>query len=157
MRAIAEGKALTFNQEYALEGVWHEFRHAGAVGWKDLNRKAPLLEASMEVINQFCARVSYPSFIRGLGGKAIRVQKVMEKGYGYSRSVSNFNTLLKHMKVSRKAAYRHFQDMIIKTPYEDIHDELVKFVQLRGRYDKKKAERIVEGLLYTKEIFSTLL
>lgn len=75
MKAITEKTALTFNQEYALESVWHEFRHAAAVGWKNVNLKTPVLINSMEVINQFCARLSYPSFIRGLGGKASHAKK----------------------------------------------------------------------------------
>lgn len=157
MKAISEKTALTFNQEYALESVWHEFRHAAAVGWKDVRLKTPLLSGSMEVINQFCARLSYPSFVRSLGGKATHAKKVMEKGYGYGRRVSNFCTLLKQMKVSQKSAYRHFQDMIIKTPYEDIHGELVRFVELRGKYDKKKAEAIVSGLGFLPDAFKALL
>ena len=157
MKAITEKTALTFNQEYALECVWHEFRHAAAVGWKDVRLKTPVLTNSMEVINQFCARQSYPSFIRGLGGKASHVKKVMEKGYGYGRRVSNLCTLLKQMKVSQKSAYRHFQDMIIKSPYEDIHGELVRFVELRGRYDKKNAENIVLSLGFLPDAFKALL
>lgn len=157
MKAISEKTALTFNQEYALESIWHEFRHAAAVGWKDLRLKTTVLTHSMEVINQFCARHSYPNFIRGLGGKAIHAKKVMKKGYGYGQAVSNFNTLLKHMKVSQKAAYKHFQDIIIKSPYEDIHAELVKFVELRGKYDKKAAESIVCRLDYPSNDFKLLL
>lgn len=157
MKAITEKTALTFNQEYALESVWHEFRHAAAVGWKDNRLKTPLLTNSMEVINQFCARLSYPSFIRGLGGKASHAKKIMEKGYGYGRRVSNFCTLLKQMKVSQKSAYRHFQDLIIKSPYEDIHGELIRFVELRGKYDKKKAKDIVCGLGFLPDAFKALL
>lgn len=157
MKAISEKTALTFNQEYALESVWHEFRHAAAVGWKNVNLKTPVLMNSMEVINQFCARLSYPSFIRGLGGKASHAKKIMEKGYGYGRRVSNFCTLLKQMKVSQKSAYRHFQDLIIKSPYEDIHGELIRFVELRGKYDKKKAEDIVRGLGFLPDDFKAIL
>lgn len=157
MKAITEKTALTFNQEYALESVWHEFRHAAAVGWKNVNLKTPVLINSMEVINQFCARLSYPSFIRGIGGKASHAKKIMEKGYGYGRRVSNFCTLLKQMKVSQKSAYRHFQDLIINSPYEDIHGELVRFVELRGKYDKKKAEDIVCGLGFLPDAFKALL
>lgn len=157
MKAITEKTALTFNQEYALESVWHEFRHAAAVGWKNVNLKTPVLINSMEVINQFCARLSYPSFIRGLGGKASHAKKIMEKGYGYGRRVSNFCTLLKQMKVSQKSAYRHFQDLIIKSPYEDIHGELIRFVELKGKYDKKKAEDIVRGLGFLPDDFKAIL
>lgn len=36
------------------------------------------------------------------------------------------------MKVSQKTACRHFEEMTINTPYENIHGELVNFVELRG-------------------------
>ena len=157
MKAISGKTALTFNQEYALESVWHEFRHAAAVGWKDVRLKNKRLASSMEVINQFCARLSYPSFVRSLGGKATHAKKIMEKGYGYGQNVSNFCTLLKRMKVSQKSAYRHFQDVIIKSPYEDIHGELIRFVELRGKYDRKKAEAIVSGLGFLPDAFKALL
>ena len=157
MKAIAEKKPLTFKQEYALESVWHEIRHATAVGWNNVHRKTAELTNAMEVVNQFCARMTYPSFIQGLGGKATHATKVMEKGYGYFQSVSNFNALLKHMKVSKKAAYKHFGDMIIQKPYEDIYGELVKFVEQKGKYNNKNAQDIVKGLKETKEEFKKLL
>ena len=157
MKAIAKKEPLTFKQEYALESVWHEIRHATAFGWKNVHSKTIELTNAMEVINQFCARMSYPSFIRGLGGKATHATKVMEKGYGYSQSISNFNTLLKHMKVSKKAAYKHFGDMIVQKPYEDIYSELVKFVEQKGKYDNKNAQDIVKGLKEAKEEFQKLL
>lgn len=157
MKAIAEKQPLTFNQEYALESIWHEIRHAAAVGWKDNRHATSGLTNAMEVINQFCARMSYPSFIRGLGGKATHTIKVMEKGYGYSQSITNFNTLLKHMKVSKKAAYKHFGDMIIQKPYEDIYGELVKFVEQKGKYDNAAAQKIVKGLGLHKATFQSLL
>ncbi len=157
MKAIAKKEPLTFKQEYALESVWHEIRHATAFGWKNVHSKTIELTNAMEVINQFCARMSYPSFIRGLGGKATHATKVMENGYGYSQSISNFNTLLKHMKVSKKAAYKHFGDMIVQKPYEDIYSELVKFVEQKGKYNNKNAQDIVKGLKEAKEEFQKLL
>jgi len=101
--------------------------------------------------------MSYPSFIRGLGGKATHATKVMEKGYGYSQSITNFSTLLKHIKVSKKAAYKHFSDMIIQKPYEDIYGELVKFVEQKGKYDNTAAQEIVKGLGLDKTTFQTLM
>lgn len=151
--AIAKGEKLTFLQEYSLESVWHEIRHASAVGWKDYRKKEQALIDSMEVINQFCARMSYPSFIRSIGGKASHAKKVMEKGLGYTQGVANFNTLLSEMNVSKKAAYNHFKDIIINTPYEDIHDRLIEFVEVKGKYKKGKAKDIVESLGFLPDSF----
>ena len=155
--AIIENTPLTFHQEYTLESVWHEFRHAAAVGWKKSQNVTEMLTMSMEVINQFCARQSYPSFIKSLGGSASHTSEVIEKGYGYGRAVSNFNTLLKHMGVSPSTAHKHFKDVIINEPYENIHEEIVRFVEAKGKYSKEEAQKIVEGLCETNDEFQGLL
>ena len=54
---------LSFNQEYALECLWHEIRHASALGWKDISNKTAELTNTMELINQFCARKSYKKLV----------------------------------------------------------------------------------------------
>ena len=113
---IAKNKGntvLTFNQKYALESLWHEIKHAQAIGWKDVANKTAELTNSMELINQFCARKSYRSFVRSLGGNVVHEKKIMENGFGYHDNVQNFCFLLKQMKVSPKSAYRHFKNMII--------------------------------------------
>jgi hypothetical protein len=44
--AIKQQTPFTFQQEYALESLWHEILHAGAVGWSDsrIPRKFSILE-----------------------------------------------------------------------------------------------------------------
>lgn len=157
MKAIANGAKLTFMQEYSLESIWHEIRHASAVGWADIRKKTDVLTDSMEVVNQFCARMSYPSFVRSIGGTVSHAKKVMEKGYGYGQAVHNFNTLLSEMKVSKKAAYNHFKDLIVNTPYEDIHEELIRFVVGKGKYKRAKAEELVKSLGFLPEVFRAKL
>lgn len=56
----------------------------------------------METINEFCARVSYPILVQGLGRIAVHRKKIMQRGYGYGFPVSDFNALLKYMDVSPK-------------------------------------------------------
>lgn len=157
-KAISQGVDLTFNQEYALESLWHEIRHAQAIGWGNQGNRTDLRTQSMETINQFCARHSYGHFVRSLGGKAIHTKEVIERGYGYSQIVPNFQGLLKHMNVTQAEAYTYFKNIILKTPYEDIYGEIVKYVQKIGRYDLKTASDIVEKMVTkSTEIFSALL
>lgn len=156
LKAISTGVDLTFKQEYALESLWHEIRHAAAVGWKNLRNKTPVRVTSMEIINQFCARHSYQSFVKSLGGKAVNAKDIIETGYGYKTYVANFRDLLKRLKVTEAKAHGHFKDIILKSNYEDIHDELVKFVQAQGKYDKKTAESLVRGLQLSSKDFDKL-
>ena len=147
LKSISTGAELTFNQEYALESLWHEIRHAAAVGWKDLRNKTELKSRSMETINQFCARHSYSNFVKSLGGKATNAKEIIERGYGYRGWVTNFNKLLGHMGVMQAEAYAYFKDIILKTPYEDIYDEIVRFVQKKGKYSSNVASGIVEKMV----------
>lgn len=158
LRAISTGTELTFNQEYALESLWHEIRHAAAVGWKNVRNKTDMKSSSMETINQFCARHSYSGFVKSLGGKAVNTKEIIERGYGYGSWVKNFQKLLVHMGVTQAEAHSHFRDIILKTPYEDIHEEIVKFVQAKGRYDFNLASDIVEKMVRKNTVsFSNVL
>lgn len=150
LKAISTGVDMTFKQEYALESLWHEIRHAQAVGWKDLKKKTKLKSKTMETINQFCARHSYRDFVKSLGGKAVHAKEIIERGYGYGSFVYNFQTLLKHINVTQAEAHAHFKDIILKTPYEDIQMEIVKFVQAKGKYDIIQAYNIVEDMVDKK-------
>ena len=156
MANIAKNKkdaVLTFNQEYALESLWHEIRHASAFGWKNVANKAGDLMNSMELINQFCARKSYKSFVQSLGGKASHEKKIMEKGYGYAISVQNFCFLLKKMDISQKNTYKYFKDIIVTKPYEEIKSELIKFVTDKGKIKMEEAKELVKDLSSQPKMF----
>lgn len=157
LKAISTGVDMTFKQEYALESLWHEIRHAQAVGWKNLRNKTDLRSRSMETINQFCARHSYRDFVKSLGGKAVNAKEIIERGYGYGRFVSNFQNLLKHINVTQAEAHAHFKDIILKTPYEEIHEEIVKFVQAKSKYDLKTAKELVKNLRMSSSEFAETL
>ena len=155
--AIANNTPFTFKQEYSLECLWHEIRHAGAVGWKEANNKTSVNTASMEVINQFCARKSYMQFVRSIGGKATHKKTIMNDGFGYTDEVKNFCTLLKKIGIGQGVAYKHFYKMIMTTDYEEIHNRLVDFIKTRGKYTTEIANSIVYWLSYNPSIFEESL
>ena len=157
MKAIAANKPLTFNQEYAIESIWHEIRHAGAVGWKNgMKKHASEIRDTMECINQFCARRSYGKFLNAIGGSATQKKAIINGGYGYSRLVNNFEALLKHCNVSSSEAYAHFNRLIMVEPYEDIFDYVVQFFVGKG-VEKKKAEMLVNSFRLTESTFAKTL
>ncbi|MBD0822631.1 hypothetical protein [Aestuariibaculum marinum] len=133
--AIKNGQALTFDQEYALESMWHEMRHSGAKGWSGINASTPNRTISMEIINQFCARHTYNDFIESLGGKAVNQTAVIERGYGYSTYIDNFRNTLKHYKIKESDALSHFRNLIQETHYEKIHEEMVNYFKGKGIKD----------------------
>lgn len=157
LKAITTGVDMTFKEEYALESLWHEIRHASAVGWGSLRNKTPMRVISMETINQFCARHSYQSFVKSLGGKAVNTKSIIENGYGYKTYVTNFRNMLGRLNAPEKKAFEYFKDRILKLSYEDIHVEIVKFVQAQGKYDLKTAEQLVRGIQLSSKDFDKLL
>ena len=80
---------LSFNEEYALETLWHEINH------NRVKRYVPLLKDSpqmliMETINQLVSRHTYDEFLKKLGAEARHKAEILEKGYGYALMVKNF-------------------------------------------------------------------
>ncbi|MBR3286953.1 MAG: hypothetical protein IKI72_03940 [Bacteroidales bacterium] len=157
MKAIAEKRKLTFNEEYALESLWHEIRHAAARGWEQSDHKTPDLSMVMETVNQFCARRSYGQFVRAVGGKPSNLKSVIENGYGYRRWVRNFEQILRHCNISASSAHGYFRDRIISTPYEEIKEEVTEFLIKRGGLKRAAAEQLLTGLRLPPSIFDKLL
>lgn len=99
---IKIGNKLTFNQEYAMESLWHEILHAKT---KTQPVKLNSIEVrNMETVNQFVARHTYHTFIEKLGGKANNQQDILEKGYGYSSWIDSFRNDLKSKNISEQKA-----------------------------------------------------
>jgi hypothetical protein len=156
MKAIAANKRLTFNQEYAIESLWHEIRHAGAIGWKDIRKQTEELTTAMECINQFCARRSYGKFLHAIGGSVSHKKEIIKSGYGYNKVVRHFEEMLAALSVSSSEAYAHFSKMIMVEPYENIFGNIVQFLVGKG-VDKKKAEMLVTTLRRSDDVFGKVL
>lgn len=156
MKSIAAQIPLSFNQEYAIESLWHEIRHAGAIGWKDIRKQTENLTAAMECINQFCARRSYGKFLRAIGGIVSHRKEIIKNGYGYNRSVRHFEEMLAALNISSSEAYAHFSKMIMVEPYENIFGNIVQFLVGKG-VDKQKAEMLIKTLRHSDDMFGKVL
>ena len=81
----------------------------------------------------------------------------MNDGFGYTNEVKNFCTLLKKIGVGQGVAYKHFKDMIMRVPYENIQGELINFITSNGKYDLKDVENIVSAIRFDSTKFKTCL
>ncbi|OJV50524.1 MAG: hypothetical protein BGO31_14270 [Bacteroidetes bacterium 43-16] len=107
IKAIRDGEKMTFNQEYAMESLWHEILHART---KSKPQKLTNLQReNMETVNQFVARHTYDQFIELLGGKSIHKAEVLEKGYGYGSWIKNFRAKLAKAGISESDALKFLQ------------------------------------------------
>lgn len=131
-QAIRGGKSLSFNQEYAMESLWHETLHAKALGWKDRSLRNDRTIMHMETINQFVARHTYPQFIESFAGKASNQKQIIEKGYGYGGYVDNFRELLKYHKIKESEMVDAISDKLFNEPYENVGASTIKFLESKG-------------------------
>jgi hypothetical protein len=126
LAAIKSGKKMTFNQEYSFESLWHEILHAKtktppkqltAIGTKN-----------METINQFCARHTYPDFMKKFGGKAIHQKEILENGYGYKGWITEFRGTLKNLKIDEKKAVKDLMPFLMQD-YSTIGSKVNKYLK----------------------------
>jgi len=140
---IRNRKPLTFNEEYAIENLWHEILHCKANGWWDYNLANDSTKAAMETINQFIARNTYDDFLHRLGGKAAHKNKIIKNGYGYENYLNNFYEILRNYNISRNDTFTFFKDKILTSKYEDIEKILVNYLK---ENEVENAEKLVKNL-----------
>lgn len=128
LRTISKKERLSFNQEYAMESLWHEIRHLGALGQTVQRDLTPFEILTMETLNQFCARHSYDRFIKQLSGVAVNQKEILEAGYGYKTELTNFNNLLSKYNIDPHKTAKHFHNKIQETPYEQLYFLLNAFL-----------------------------
>lgn len=88
---------LTFNQEYALESLWHEVMHHRQIVTQvfDIPVHKGLL---MEVMNQWVSRRTYDKMLDVLGGFTPKWRHTVKvQGYGYPSYIRRFDKLLKKL------------------------------------------------------------
>jgi hypothetical protein len=124
--AIKNGKELTFNQEYAMESMWHEILHAKTLA--PPTKLSSYQVEKMETVNQFVARHTYNEFIEAFGGKASNKQDILENGLGYRTWVKNFRTRLQELGIPEQKAVRDLMP-ILMDDYAKLASRLEKYLQ----------------------------
>lgn len=138
LAAIKKGEPLTFNQEYSVESLWHEIMHAKTKTKRSLMSSRQI--ASMETVNQFCARHTYDKFLEKLGGKATNKDKILSDGYGYYTEVKNFRQKLKDYGITEKKALDTLMPKLL-TDYSTIQGETDKFFKANEKPPKAKKKQ----------------
>lgn len=151
--AMRDSKSLTFNQEYAMESLWHETLHAKARGWGDRSLRTERTVRSMETVNQFCARHSYPQLIERMGGKASNQKEVLEQGYGYGSYVDNFRAMLKHHGIDEAQTQKDLMPKLLSEPYETVGDMTAEYLKGKG---VRNAEKLMDALSQTPRQYEKL-
>lgn len=121
IKKIPRGEALTFNEEYSIESMWHEMGHTRSKGWVETT---DFTDAVMETLNQFVARHTYPEFMKRLGGTPAHHQAIIENGHGYRYRVRNFRLLLSHLGVDEQVALGLLREDAVETDWNALPDAI---------------------------------
>lgn len=124
LAAIKNGTKMTFNQEYSFESMWHEILHAKTKTTP--YRLSQVGIKNMEVVNQFCARHTYPDFISKFGGKAIHQNEILDNGYGYKSWIEDFRFKLRTYEIDEKAAVKELMPSLLND-YSSIGKKVNEF------------------------------
>jgi hypothetical protein len=87
---------ISFNEEYALETLWHEMMHTRALH-TDFPSKNVMV--ATEGIHQWLSRRSYQQLLTKFDVKPIHQDSIIRNGLAYQNEVDNFNALLSILAV----------------------------------------------------------
>lgn len=130
LAAIKSGKTMTFNQEYAFESLWHEILHAKTK--TSPQRLTSIGTKNMETINQFCARHTYPDFMKKLGGTAVHQNEILENGYGYKGWITDFRGTLKKLNIDEKKAAKDLMPFLM-TDYSSVGRKTSEYLKANAK------------------------
>ena len=154
LTAIAKGEKLTFNQEYAIEGAWHEILHANSKWWSNKANRTAGNIAIVETINQMYARKSYPTFLKALRGTATNFEAIAIHGHGYPTEVLNMRSILDGYSINHDDFYKFANGLIKNVHYDKHAEKLVKWLESKG---VKNALELSESLTVSYDKFKILI
>jgi hypothetical protein len=151
---IRDGKTLTFKEEYAIEGLWHEMMHANST-WDGYFKRLSLTQTTaMEAIHQFVARRTYSGFLSQLGGKAMHQDAIIKSGAAYANEIRNLMRVFDKYDIKTDGAFKFFEKKILTDEGKSIEGTLIKFLS-----DKKvkKAKECVQNLSFHRSKYAMFL
>lgn len=133
---LAEGRSLTWEEEYACESLWHEITH-------NRQKRSSLGDVGlryMETVTQWTARRTYHQMLESLGGKAEHQADIKKNGLGYGSWIRNFDRLLEALGVDEAVVLPAMKDMIVNLRMDEYGQALVDFLSKESGV-KKSAVR----------------
>ena len=126
LSSLRSGTALTFDQEYAIEALWHEILHARSATPPRKLKDYQVRE--METLNQFVARHTYSELLGLFGVSPVHVEAILEKGYGYKEWVANFRAKLKSLGIAEEQAVADLTPALMDD-YEEIYGKVNAYLK----------------------------
>jgi hypothetical protein len=146
LRRLGAGEPLTFNQEYAVESLWHEVNHNRQVlGVRP--GKGNVRHALMETVNQWVSRRSYQEAFDALGGYVPQRQaQVIASGYGYGDLLKRMGRLTETLGIKDSAIFDDVYEMLKTVKRFDYMDPLSNILARASGKDMSEVTRVLEVL-----------
>jgi len=160
MTKIKAGLHLSFEEEYAIESLWHEVCHNRATQYRvrpDARGPAGDIRVCMEALNQLVARHTYPSFMVKLGGTATRFEEILANGYGYSTWVRNLRRLIAWLGVGEQGLVPEFEKILFEKSYSRVKANLSVVLAERSGKERSVVEAVLGRLYLAEEEFAAVL
>jgi SPP1 gp7 family putative phage head morphogenesis protein len=153
---LAAGKALDWNEEYAIESLWHEIIHNRQIP-RHVGKTFTLKKQVMETVTQWTARRTYPDFLRSLGGNAAHLESIKQDGLGYAPIIKNFNKLIGVLKIDEAVLLQEMTRLIDTVPMDEYVVELTKFISKQSGHKKSAVVQALKATRGTEETFEQWL
>lgn len=155
---LAEGKSLTWEEEYACESLWHEITH-NRQKRSYLPNKSTKLNI-MEVVTQWTARRTYHEMLEELGGSAEHQKDIIKNGLGYGTSIRRFDRLLSALSVKDGDLLPLLQELIREKPTAeyaaDVCATLARLSGVKKREIRTALSAIKEPYINFEEVLKKL-
>jgi SPP1 gp7 family putative phage head morphogenesis protein len=134
-------QALSFNEEYALETLWHEMKH---IDYKHRMPASYRANTALEGSVQFVARHSYLLLLSEMNIAVKHQQTIISSGYAYDVPVTNFRTLIAELKLNELQSALVVDDVLKRSVNVDnIINELATALSIASSYS---VDKIAYGL-----------
>jgi SPP1 gp7 family putative phage head morphogenesis protein len=157
MKKIARNQPLSFNEEYAVETLWHEILHNARKGVIELgdNPRSNSIRILMEATNQLYARHTYDNFLSQLGVSARFSGKILEGGYGYRPQVKNLRFLINRLGLVERETAESLH-LLLDSDWSDIYDRSSLFLSMASGKNQKIIKALLAAIQVSPRIFQEL-
>ena len=149
---------LAFNEEYAIEALWHEILHNKSKNTKilsSIDSTDGFSRSVAETINQLIARNSYGELLANWGRKPLFVKQIMEQGHSYNYTLQNLRKLLSKANIDESDFIKKANKAIMKD-YTDIDVKINSILTTMYKGKKKWIIKDIFNFIEMKDFDSRL-
>ena len=149
---------LAFNEEYAIEALWHEILHNKSKNTKilpSIDSTDGFSRSVAETINQLIVRNSYGELLANWGRKPLFAKQIMEQEHSYNYTLHNLRKLLSKANIDESDFIKKANKAIMKD-YTDIDVKINSILTTMYKGKKKWIIKDIFNFIEMKDFDSRL-